>query len=348
MMVWAASASAQTVRTDREVYESACAACHGSDGGGGPAAEANYPVVPPDFAECSFASREADADWLAVSHGGGPVRGFSRLMPAFGEALSEADLGQALAHIRTFCVDDAWPRGELNLPRALVTGKAYPEDEAVLTTSASDGAVTNTFIYERRFGPRNQLELIVPLAFADRGGGDWTGGVGDVAIEFKRALSHSLRTGHIFSAGFEYIMPTGSTERGVGGGTTVFEPFVAFGKVLAADAFLQLQAGAEMPFDRDRSDELFWRAAAGRTLTNGMYGRSWTPMIEVLGARDLETGARVHWDLVPQVQVSLNTRQHILLNAGVRVPVNQREGRSTQFLMYLLWDWFDGGLRDGW
>ncbi len=89
-------------------------------------------------------------------------------MPAFGEALGKADLAEAVAHIRTFCADDAWPRGELNLPRALVTGKAYPEDEAVLTVVAEDGAVTNTFIYERRFGARNQIELIVPLAFSEQ------------------------------------------------------------------------------------------------------------------------------------------------------------------------------------
>jgi hypothetical protein len=39
--------------------------------------------------------------------------------------------------VRTFCASDAWPRGELNLPRALVTEKAFPEDEAVLTTSVA-------------------------------------------------------------------------------------------------------------------------------------------------------------------------------------------------------------------
>jgi mono/diheme cytochrome c family protein len=336
-----------TKRSDKEVYESACAACHGSDGSGSAAALASYPVVPPDFADCSFASREPDADWLAVAHGGGPVRGFSRLMPAFGEALTEADLGQALAHVRTFCTDDAWPRGELNLPRALVTEKAYPEDESVLTIVASDGAVTNQFLYERRFGPRNQIEVVVPVELSDRGG-DWTGGVGDLAFAFKRAVAHSLTSGRIFSAAAELVLPTGSTERRIGGGTAVFEPFVAFGQILPADGFLQVQAGLEVPFDRDHSDEVFWRVAAGKSFTEGAYGRTWSPMMEVLAARDLASGATTHWDLVPQMQVTLNTRQHIMLNAGVRVPVNDRDGRPTQFMVYLLWDWYDGGLLDGW
>jgi mono/diheme cytochrome c family protein len=348
VFVWATCALGQTAQTDREVYESACAACHGSDGRGGSAVAADYPLTPPDFTDCHFAAREASADWFAVGHEGGPVRGFDRMMPAFGEALSHDDLARAVAHVRTFCADDAWPRGELNLPRALVTAKAYPEDEAVVTVVAEDGAVTNTFIYERRFGARNQIELIVPLAFSERSRGDWTGGIGDIGLEFKRALAHSLRRGSIVSAGAELLTPTGSTERGIGGGTTVFEPFLAVGQILPADAFLQFQAGGELPFDRDRADEGFWRVVLGRTFTSGEFGRAWTPMVEILGARELRSGETSRWDVLPQMQITLNTRQHVMLNAGVRIPLNDRQERSTQAMVYLLWDWFDGGFLEGW
>jgi hypothetical protein len=77
-------------------------------------------------------------------------------------------------------------------------------------------------------------------------------------------------------------------------------------------------------------------------------GRAWTPMIEVLGAKEHEDGTKAEWDLLPQIQVTLSTRQHIMLNIGVRVPVNNAGPRATQVMFYLLWDWFDGGLRDGW
>jgi hypothetical protein len=52
--------------------------------------------------------------------------------------------------------------------------------------------------------------------------------------------------------------------------------------------------------------------------------------------------------MVPQVQITLNTRQHIRLNVGLRVPLNETSERSTEFVVYLLWDWFDGGFFDGW
>jgi hypothetical protein len=56
----------------------------------------------------------------------------------------------------------------------------------------------------------------------------------------------------------------------------------------------------------------------------------------------------VQWDVVPQMQVTLNRRQHIMINVGVRIPVSERAGRDTQVITYFLWDWFDGGLQDGW
>ena len=48
------------------------------------------------------------------------------------------------------------------------------------------------------------------------------------------------------------------------------------------------------------------------------------------------------------MQITLNKRQHVRVNIGVRTPINNTAGRNTQLLFYALWDWFDGGLRDGW
>ena len=78
------------------------------------------------------------------------------------------------------------------------------------------------------------------------------------------------------------------------------------------------------------------------------FGRAWSPMVEVLGARELVSGERTQWDVVPQMQVSLSRRQHILVSLGVRVPVNDRSDRHHQVVGYLVWDWFDGGFLQGW
>ena len=71
-------------------------------------------------------------------------------------------------------------------------------------------------------------------------------------------------------------------------------------------------------------------------------------MLEVLAAKPQESGADIEWDVMPEFQVSLSKRQHILAAAGFRVPVTQRSERTTEFVFYLLWDWFDGGVREGW
>jgi len=124
---------------------------------------------------------------------------------------------------------------------------------------------------------------------------------------------------------------------------------VLYGKVLPRDAFVQFQGILEFPHDSALEDEAVFRAALGKTWTvDAPFGRSFTPMIEVLAARDLTGGAQTQWDLVPQLQVSLNKRQHILGAVGIRQPVTDRENRSTEVVFYLLWDWFDGGVLQGW
>jgi hypothetical protein len=259
-----------------------------------------------------------------------------------------------IEYLRGFCKDPSWPRGELNLPRALITDKAFPEDEAVVTTTVNTtgpAAVTNEFVYERRFGIRNQVELVLPFAFQRQPTGTWLGGVGDITLGYKRNLVSTLRTGSIFSISGEAHLPSGDKNKGLGTGVTIFETFATYGQLLPKESFLQFQGGVELPTHHDDANNaVFWRTVVGKSFRQGMgrLGRLWSPMVELLGDRELATGAKTDWDLVPQFQVTLSARQHIRANVGVRFPVNNTAGRSTQLLFYLLWDWFDGGLREGW
>ncbi|MGH7553437.1 MAG: c-type cytochrome [Longimicrobiales bacterium] len=354
-MLCLAAASPLTGQEEgRALYEAGCASCHGMDGRGPAPGRVAFRTAVPDFRECSFSSREPDADWVAVAHQGGPVRGFDRIMPGFGDAYSEAQLLRIIDYIRTFCGDRSWPRGELNLPRALLTEKAYPEDEAVTTLEVNaegPGGVMSEVVYEKRFGARNQIELKVPFGVVETtspGAGAWKAGVGDIEVGFKRAVWHSLESGSILSLGGEVALPTGDEDAELGSGTFVFEPFLAFGQILPGDGFFQMQALAEFPADRERAEnEAVVRAVLGRTWTQGRFGRSWSPMLEMVGAREFEGGG-VEVDLIPQMQVTVNTRQHVMINLGVRLPLTEAEFRSTQVLFYVLWDWFDGGFFDGW
>jgi mono/diheme cytochrome c family protein len=344
----AAQEAATPTRSGREIYESICATCHGPDGKGDVNPDLVKVAPPPDFTDCAFANREPDEAFLAVAHGGGPARGFSPLMPAWGGAFSEQELRLAISHMRTFCTDQRWARGELNLPLALVTGKAFPEDEAVVRVTSQSGSVVTRFVYERRIGALNQWEVAVPVASVEQAAGGRSTGLGDIALGYKRVLSHSLDRGNIFSASAEVKLPSGSDSKGRGNGFAVFEPFLTFGQILPGDGFLQAQAGFEVPFESGHDADAFWRAAVGRSVARGRFGRLWSPMVELLGARTLASGHRIEWDVLPAVQVTLNTRQHIRVAGGVRLPVTDADARKKSVLVYLLWDWYEGGFFQGW
>jgi mono/diheme cytochrome c family protein len=336
-------------RTGKQIFEAACAQCHGVNGTGNQKAAVGFEQPLPDLTDCNF-TREPDADWFAIIHDGGPVRAFNRLMPSFAEALTREEITAVIGYVRTFCESRAWPRGELNFPRAIVTEKAFPEDEFLFITGAatgSPGEVGYKAIYEKRIGARHQIEVIVPFATLEADAGGWSTNIGDVAFGAKSTLFHHRGVGTILSAAAEVSLPTGNEDRGFGSGHTTVEGFLAFGQALPADGFLQAQAGVGVPTDGD-TKEVFWRLVGGKTITQGEFGRSWSPMVELVAAKDLADGEVVNWDIVPQFQVSLSRRQHILAAFGARVPLNGRDSRHTQIVAYFLWDWFDGGLFSAW
>lgn len=343
------------LQTGKEIFQAACAGCHGPDGRGMPQTTVGFERPPtfPDFTDCKGTAREPNRDWKSVIHYGGPQRGFSEIMPSFTEALTPDQIDKVVEYLRGLCREPAWPRGEFNLPRPLVTDKAFPEDETVLTTTINaTGAagVTNDIVYERRIGARNQIEAAVPFQFQRQNTGTWLGGVGDLTLGYKRNLAASLRTGSIVSVSGEAILPTGDKAKGLGSGVTIFETFATYGQLLPRDSFLQFQSGVELPTHTDDAPRaVFWRSVVGKSFIQQKgFGRLWSPMVEVLADRELVSGEKTNWDLLPQIQVTLSRRQHIRANVGVRFPVNNTGSRSTQVLFYLLWDWFDGGLRNGW
>ena len=351
-LVAAQSSGAAVKRSGADIYQDACAACHGADGRGLPQSTVGFDVPLPDFSDCLFATVEADEGWEAVVHEGGPVRALDRHMPAFGQLLSREEIRMAVGHVRTFCKDRrSWPQGDLNFPRALITEKAFPENETLVTTSIGAGpahGVSNELLYERRFGARNMFEVNIPFDAQQTSTGQWVRGLGDVAIAVKRAIYHDAERGTIFSLGEEVALPTGKQTEGLGTGSTIFETFAAFGQRLPRESFVQVHTGIALPTGDDVEKEAFWRGAIGRTFVQGGFHRSWSPMLEVVAARAVEGGARTEWDVVPQMEVSLSKRRHVLVSGGVQIPISERGDRHPRVLTYFLWDWYEGGLFDGW
>lgn len=348
----AAPAPSRSAPSGADIYRAACQTCHGPDGRGNPKSHVGFDVELPDFTDCAFATPEAEADWFAIVYNGGPVRAFDRRMPSFRDALTEEEIHRVVGHVRGFCAERRWPRGDLNLPRPLVTEKAFPENEALLTTAVSrfgGAAVGNNIVYEHRIGARAQWEMSVPIELQRTEAGGWGRGLGDIAIAIKHALFHDVDRGSILSLGTEVLLPTGKETAGFGKGVTIVEPFVSVGQMLPSNAFVQAQAGIELPTDRRKSArEAFWRVAAGRTFFHQRFHREWSPMLEVVAAKELTAGEHTLWDVVPQLQASLSRRHHVLVNGGIQLPVNDRANRGRTFRMYVLWDWFDGGLFSGW
>jgi hypothetical protein len=225
--------------------------------------------------------------------------------------------------MRGFCRQSGWPRGELNLPRAIATEKAFPEDEVVISSALNaQGApgIVSHIIHEQRFGKKNQLEVDVPINFQDQNH-TWYGGVGDTTLGLKRVMFSSLKNGSILSLQGSVIVPTGSRQRGFGSGTTTFETFAAFDQLFPTNTFVQTQFGADLPRHTDIAPQsIFFNTAIGQSFA-GQHGlgRLWTPMMEFLAARDLVDHAKTDWDVLPQMQITISKRQHIRADLGVRV-----------------------------
>ena len=116
----------------------------------------------------------------------------------------------------------------------------------------------------------------------------------------KYAFYDNMPHGTIAAAGGEVTLPTGKETEGLGGGVTIFEAFGMFDQALPLDSFLQIHAGFERPADHAiEVNSAYWRTAIGKTIRQNRWGRTWTPMVEVLAAKEMTSGAKIEWDVVP-------------------------------------------------
>lgn len=84
-----------------ERFKLLCATCHGPQGKGDGAAAAGLPVKPRDLGDAAWQASVDDAYLRAIIQKGGAALGKSPLMAPFGTSLSEQQLDDVIAYIRS-------------------------------------------------------------------------------------------------------------------------------------------------------------------------------------------------------------------------------------------------------
>jgi len=326
---------AQMPKTVPEMWTAWCSRCHGKDGTG-KVAEPTVTVRPMDFTNCSLATAEGDPDWEAVISKGGPVVGLSSQMPAFGDFLTAAQVSEFVGFVKKFCAEPGWPSGNLNLPRPMFAEKAFLEDEFILAPVASHRKdepkeYELAAIFEKRLGKRAQLEAVLPIGSLDAGSGR-NSGIGDIELGLKYALNPTT-SNHLLTAGMDFVLPTGSEEKGLGGGLFGFEPYLATASTIGSQSYLQTQIKLELPSENTWKDQV--------TVYNIYFGRdvkllpsSFTYGVELNGEND-------ELAFTPQIRKGLSKSGALAGAFGVRIPINKRDEQGVKWVGYLLWEYLE-------
>lgn len=341
------SAEADDLARGAEVYRVNCATCHGPAGSPDANSELvkSLGVMPANFSDALFNSREPASTWKMVIIHGGVEMGFSEMMPAFGAALAEQDIDNVLAYIKTLGGEHDYPDGSLNLLLPIRTKKAFPEDEWVwkqrYTGKDGDNAWKNTLEYEFRVGKRGQG--IFEVTYEVEGN---QSEFGHFEPGFKYVLKHDAHAGFILTGAAQVGVPLNS------GANWEFLPYLAFGKILSEK--FTLQGSGRLVLDLEDSDKGKAEFASIVHYVHTDRGRAVFPGLELVAEVPFERGSgpnradSVQWSVIPQARIGLNKRGNIALNAGVELPLNDDYRYDWRVYVYFIWDFADGGLFEGW
>ena len=323
-LVVLATLSLQSADSGAVLYHAWCAPCHGLDARGGAQASVRVGVPPANLADCATSTPETSAQWRGIVSRGGAAYGLSLDMPAFGDAASPQQIGWVVRYLKSLCDDDDYPEGELNFPRGFLIEKAFPENELVLVNHGRE----QNYIFERRFGPRFQIEAEARTAF-DGAPNSFDG----VSVAGKLDVWHSPSALAITSVGLEATPPLGRQDR------WELEPFLAFGWSPREIVTVQGQIlGA-------------WEDGDGITGTEYRLGVAkdlgpFVPMVEA-GWTVPRAGSST-LSFYPQMWIQLSKLGHVAGSIGAELPAVGPEPRHPRLIAFLLWDFGDAGLFKGW
>src|SRR6266581_641478 len=277
-----------------------------------------------DLRDCKTSTAEPEERWIGIVTRGGAAFGLSLDMPAFAEAATPQQIRAVVSYARSLCGETGWPPGELNLPRAFLVEKAYPENEVVLTSHGREQQA----IYERRVGKRWQLEaaLRTVLDSLDRPFGGAT-----AAAKYNAWYDAERRA--LASVGLEATPPLGRADR------WEIEPFFAFGWAPGGVVVIQGQVVASLE-EGEGLSAWSYRVGAGRQI-----GRV-VPMLELEWA--VPVGGDRTLSFYPQCWVQLSRLGHVAASLGAELPAVGLEPRHPRLIAFVLWDYGDAPLFRGW
>ena len=163
---------------------------------------------------------------------------------------------------------------------------------------------------------------------------------------YKHVLKHDRNSGFILTAAAQLGVPLRSKNN------WLFLPYLAVGKILS-DKWT-LQTHGRLKLDLEDSDKHVAELAGIVHWVDAPRPRWVFPALELVAEIPFERGnepdrkSAVQWSVLPQARIGLNKRGNIALNAGVEIPINDRERYDWRAWVFFIWDFADGGLTEGW
>lgn len=240
---------------------------------------------------------------------GGHALGLAVQMPAHEDVLTDEDVSNVVAFVKTLADTTGFPPGEMNLFLPIRTKKAFPEDEVVyhgrFTDQEGDNAYKNVLEFEKRIGKAGQL--IFELVHESEGD---VSELSEAEFGYKQALSfsrtHVLSAAWIFQSSLRFKFPFEGADLGeaelAGIVHYVHSPW-------PRRVFPALEMTMTAPYDSDNGD--------------------------------------VGWTVMPQVRIGLTRGGHVALNLGAEFPLSD-QAWDQRYYVTLLWGFADGGFFKGW
>ena len=336
------AAAAADLAAGKRLYENLCVTCHGSAGRpdySSPVVQAFDPM-PADLSDPLFNSREPTGDWEMVVRHGGHALGLSAQMPAQGDVLSDEQIRNVVAYVKTLANTSEYPPGELNLMLPVRTKKAFPEDEFVWksrwTERDGENPWRNVLEFEKRIGSRGQA--ILELVHEDTSEGS---GLEEVEVGYKHALTWSAARQDLLSGAVVVALPSEDEA------SEEIIPYLAYARILAPQWTVQSSGRLILPIDDVDTGEFELAGIVHYVWSD--WPRRVFPALELTATVPFEDdgGDDVQFTLLPQVRIGLTRGGHVALNVGVELPLSDQDYDYRGHIT-LLWDFADGSFFQGW